>query len=162
VEVNEKKDRINDALNATRAAVEEGVVAGGGVALLRASKALHGLQGANRDQSSGIQLVARALKLPAKAIADNAGVEGGVIVERILQHSDPNFGYNAQTDEFVDMFKAGIIDPAKVVRTALDAAASVASLMTTTEAMVVELPKEEEKSGPGMGGGGHGMGGGMF
>jgi len=161
VEVNEKKDRITDALNATRAAVEEGIVPGGGVALLHASKALKDLKGDNADQNSGIDLVARALRVPAKAIAANAGVEGGVVVEKILQANDAATGYDAQSDKFVDMFKAGIIDPVKVVRSALDAAASVASLMTTTEAMVVDLPKDEEKA-PGMRGGMGGMGGDMF
>jgi chaperonin GroEL len=158
VEVSERKDRITDALSATRAAVEEGIVPGGGVALLYASKALEGVTGANADQTSGIQLVARAIRIPARTIATNAGKEGGVIVEKILQSNDPNWGYNAQTDEFGDMFKAGIIDPAKVVRTALDSAASVSALMTTTEAIVVELPKEDSLKG-GMGGGMGGMGG---
>jgi len=161
VEVNEKKDRITDALNATRAAVEEGIVPGGGVALLHASKALASLKGDNPDQNSGIDLVARALRVPAKAIAIKAGMEGGVVVEKILNANDTTTGYDAQTDTFVDMFKAGIIDPVKVVRTALDAAGSVAGLMTTTEAMVVELPKEEEKL-PGGGGMGGGMGRDMF
>jgi len=148
-------------LNATRAAVEEGIVPGGGVALLLASKALHQLKGDNPDQTSGINLVARALRVPAKAIATNAGVEGGVVVEKILEANSQVTGYDAQTDQFVDMFKAGIIDPLKVVRTALDAAASVAGLMTTTEAMVVELPKEEEKMPAGGMRGGMG-GGDMF
>jgi len=161
VEVSEKKDRITDALNATRAAVEEGIVPGGGVALLLASKSLRNLKGENPDQTSGIDLVARALRVPAKAIANNAGVEGGVVVEKILAANSQVTGYDAQTDQYVDMFKAGIIDPVKVVRTALDAAASVAGLMTTTEAMVVELPKDDEKM-PGGGMRGGGMGGDMF
>jgi chaperonin GroEL len=162
VEVSERKDRITDALSATRAAVEEGIVPGGGVALLHASKALEGVTGVNADQTSGIQLVARAIRIPARTIATNAGKEGGVIVEKILQSKDANWGYNAQTDEYGDMFKAGIIDPVKVVRTALDSAASVSSLMTTTEAIVVELPKESSMpAAPGMGGMG-GMGGDMF
>lgn len=162
VEVSERKDRITDALSATRAAVEEGIVPGGGVALLHASKALEGVTGANADQTSGIQLVARAIRIPARTIATNAGKEGGVIVEKILQSTDAHWGYNAQTDEYGDMFKAGIIDPVKVVRTAIDAAASVSSLMTTTEAIVVELPKESSMpAAPGMGGMG-GMGGDMF
>jgi chaperonin GroEL len=159
VEVSERKDRITDALSATRAAVEEGIVPGGGVALLHASKALEGVTGANADQTSGIQLVARAIRIPARTIATNAGKEGGVIVEKILHSTDANWGYNAQTDEFGDMFKAGIIDPVKVVRTALDSAASVSSLMTTTEAIVVELPKEASMPQGGMGGGMGGMGG---
>lgn len=163
VEVSERKDRITDALSATRAAVEEGIVPGGGVALLHASKALEGITGANADQTSGIQLVARAIRIPARAIATNAGKEGGVIVEKILQSKDANYGYNAQTDEYTDMLQAGIIDPVKVVRTALDSAASVSSLMTTTEAIVVELPKEESlPKGGGMGGGMGGMGADMF
>jgi len=154
VEVSERKDRITDALSATRAAIEEGIVSGGGVALLHASKALEGVTGANADQTSGIQLVARAIRIPARTIADNAGKEGGVIVEKILHSNDPNWGYNAQTDEYTDMFKAGIIDPVKVVRIALDSAASVSSLMTTTEAVVVELPKEEAAPAYPRGGGG--------
>jgi len=165
VEVSEKKDRITDALSATRAAVEEGIVPGGGCALLHASKALEGLTGANADQNSGIQLVARAIKIPARAIATNAGKEGGVIVEKVMQSTNHNLGYNAQTDEFVDMFQAGIIDPLKVVRTALDAASSVSGLMATTEAVVVEAASTESAPalprGGGMGGMG-GMGGDMF
>jgi chaperonin GroEL len=168
VEVNEKKDRITDALNATRAAVDEGIVPGGGVALLNATKGLDEVASklANFDQRIGVQIVKNAIKVPARVIADNAGVDGAVIVGKILESSDPNYGYNAQTGEYVDMIKSGILDPTKVVKTALVDAASVASLMTTTECMVVELPKREEgghNHGGGMGMGGMGgMGGEMF
>lgn len=159
-EVSEKKDRVTDALNATRAAVEEGIVPGGGSALLYASKRLSDLKGDNFDQNVGVEIVQRALVVPAKTIAANAGVEGAVIVGKLLDSTDENVGYNAQTDKFVNMIDEGIIDPTKVVRTALVDAASIASLMTTTEAMVADLPKKEENGGgaPGMGGG---MGGGM-
>ena len=157
VEVKEKKDRVDDALNATRAAVEEGVVAGGGVALLKASKALDGLKGENDDQDAGIQIVRRALQSPIRQIAENAGVEGSIVVSRVMADDSASFGFNAQTEEYGDLFAQGVIDPAKVVRTALQDAASVAGLMITTEAAVVEAPK---KSGAGAGAPG-GMGGGM-
>ena len=156
VEVKEKKDRVDDALNATRAAVEEGVVAGGGVALLKASKALDGLKGENDDQNAGIQIVRRALQAPLRQIAENAGVEGSVVVGKILENSDANFGFNAQTEEYGDLVAQGVIDPAKVVRTALQDAASVAGLLITTEAAVVEAPKKGSAA-PAMPGGG-GMG----
>eukprot|EP00871_Galdieria_phlegrea_P003762 jgi/Galph1/4387/GphlegSOOS_G3082.1 len=158
VEVNEKKDRINDALNATRAAVEEGIVPGGGSALLYASRdALKDVQGKNFDQNVGIDIVRKALRRPTLAIARNAGVEGSVVVERLLQ-SKEMIGYDAARDEYCDLVQAGIIDPTKVVRTALERAASVAGLMATTECMVVELAKEDEHNQGGMAAGG-GMGG---
>ncbi len=158
VEVKEKKDRVDDALNATRAAVEEGIVPGGGVALLKASKVLEGLTGDNADQNAGIAIVRRALQAPIRQIAENAGVEGSIVVGKVMENASATFGFNAQTEEYVDMIAAGIIDPAKVVRTALQDAASVAGLMITTEAAIVEAPKKNAGGG-GMGGGG--MGGGM-
>ncbi|CAF2139380.1 unnamed protein product [Rotaria magnacalcarata] len=160
VEVNEKKDRITDALNATRAAVEEGIVPGGGVALLRCLKVLENESGAiNADQKTGIEIVRKALRMPCATIAKNAGKDGSVIVEKVL--SLPfEIGYDAQRDEFVDMIKAGIIDPTKVVRSALQDASGVASLLTTAECVVVEAPKVEKDAGAaGMGGMGGGMGG---
>ena len=156
VEVKEKKDRVDDALNATRAAVEEGVVAGGGVALLKASKALDGMSGENDDQTAGIQIVRRALQAPIRQIAENAGVEGSIVVGKVMENADASFGFNAQTEEYGDLVTQGVIDPAKVVRTALQDAASVAGLLITTEAAVVEAPK---KSTPAPAGGGGGMGG---
>jgi chaperonin GroEL len=155
VEVKERKDRVDDALNATRAAVEEGIVPGGGVALLRASNAI-AAKGANPDQQAGIALVRRALQEPVRQIANNAGDEGSVVVGKILESDNVNFGYNAQTGEYGDMIAMGIVDPVKVVRTALQDAASVASLLITTEAMIAEVPKD---AAPAMGGGGGGMGG---
>jgi chaperonin GroEL len=147
VEVSEKKDRITDALNATKAAVEQGIVPGGGVALLYASKELEALESrlakTNFDQSVGVKIVKEALKMPCRTIAQNAGVEGAVIVGKLLESTDVARGYDAQTGRYVDMFEAGIIDPTKVVRTALQDAASVAALMTTAEAVIVEAPKEE-------------------
>ncbi|XP_015892245.2 chaperonin CPN60-2, mitochondrial isoform X1 [Ziziphus jujuba] len=154
-EVGEKKDRVTDALNATKAAVEEGIVPGGGVALLYASKELEKLQTANFDQKIGIQIIQNALKMPVHTIASNAGVEGPVIVGKLLEQENPDLGYDAAKGEYVDMIKAGIIDPLKVIRTALVDAASVSSLLTTTEAVVVELPKDENEARgvpPGMGG----------
>ena len=156
VEVKEKKDRVDDALNATRAAVEEGIVPGGGVALLKASKVLDGFKGDNDDQEAGVAIVRRALQAPIRQIAENAGVEGSIVVGKVMENKSPTFGFNAQTEEYVDMVKAGVIDPAKVVRTALQDAASVAGLMITTEAAIVEAPKKG--GGGGMPGGG-GMGG---
>ena len=144
VEVKEKKDRVDDALHATRAAVEEGILPGGGIALLRALKALEGLKAANDDQQSGIDIVRRALRAPARQIADNAGGDGAWIVGKLLESEEYNWGFNAATGEYQDLVKAGVIDPAKVVRTALQDAASVASLLITTEALVAELPKEEK------------------
>ncbi|ATI79927.1 chaperonin GroEL [Sphingobium yanoikuyae] len=147
VEVKEKKDRVDDALHATRAAVEEGILPGGGIALLRAIKALDGLKAVNDDQQSGIDIIRRALRAPARQIAENAGEDGAYIVGKLLESSDYNWGFNAATAEYQDLVQAGVIDPAKVVRTALQDAASVASLLITTEALVAELPKEE-KSAP--------------
>ncbi|XP_039037748.1 chaperonin CPN60-2, mitochondrial-like [Hibiscus syriacus] len=144
-EVGEKKDRVTDALNATKAAVEEGIVPGGGVALLYASKELDKLPTANFDQKIGVQIIQNALKTPVHTIASNAGVEGAVIVGKLLEQDNPDLGYDAAKGEYVDMVKAGFIDPLKVIRTALVDAASVSSLMTTTEAVVVELPKDEKE-----------------
>ena len=158
VEVKERKDRVDDALNATRAAVQEGVVVGGGVALVRASTKLDGLTGVNSDQTAGIAIVRRALQAPLRQIAENAGVDGAVVAGKIIESSDPSFGFNAQTEEYGDMFKFGVIDPAKVVRTALQDAASVAGLLITTEAMIAEKP-EPKGAGGGMPGGMGGMGG---
>lgn len=143
VEVKEKKDRVDDALHATRAAVEEGIVPGGGVALLYASNALADLKAVNNDQQVGIDIVRRAMQAPVRQIAENAGSEGSVVVGKLLEQKDKNFGFNAQNGEYTDMTKAGIIDPTKVVRTALQDAASVASLLITTEAMIAEAPKKE-------------------
>lgn len=158
VEVSEKKDRVHDALNATRAAVEEGIVPGGGTALIRSIKVLEGLKGSNNDQSMGIEIVSNALRMPAMTIAKNAGIDGASVVAKIeVQTGD--FGYDAMNGEFVNMIEKGIIDPTKVVRTALTDASGVASLLTTAEAVVTEIPKEEPAGGmPGMGGMG-GMGG---
>jgi chaperonin GroEL len=156
VEVKERKDRVDDALNATRAAVQEGIVVGGGVALIQAGKSLDGLKGANSDQDAGIAIVRRALEAPLRQIAENAGVDGSVVAGKIRESSDLAFGFNAQTEEYGDMFKFGVIDPAKVVRTALEDASSVAGLLITTEAMVADKPKKDDA--PAMGGG---MGGGM-
>lgn len=159
VEVKEKKDRVDDALNATRAAVEEGIVPGGGVALLKASKSLDGFKGDNADQEAGVAIVRRALQAPIRQIAENAGVEGSIVVGKVMENASATFGFNAQTEEYVDMVTAGVIDPAKVVRTALQDAASVAGLMITTEAAIVEAPKKGGQGGPDMGGGMGGMGG---
>ncbi len=156
-EVKEKKDRVDDALHATRAAYEEGVVPGGGVALLRAKSAVSKLKSENADEQAGINIVLKALETPLRQIVDNAGVEGSIVVGKILEHKSQTHGFNAQTESYVDMMEAGIVDPAKVVRTALQDAASVAGLLITTEAMVAELPKE--KPAMPMGGGGGGMGG---
>jgi chaperonin GroEL len=155
-EVKEKKDRVDDALNATRAAVEEGIVAGGGVALLRAKKAIEKLKNSNPDIQAGINIVLKALESPVRQIAENSGVEGSIVVGKLLDSKDADYGFDAQTEQYVDMFKAGIIDPAKVVRTALQDAASVAGLLITTEAMVAELPKKETPMPPMPGGGGMG------
>jgi len=157
VEVKEKKDRVDDAMHATRAAVEEGIVPGGGVALLRASKALDSLKPANDDQRVGIDIVRRALRYPARLIAENAGMDGAIVVGKLLESKDDNWGFDAQTGEYVDMVKAGIIDPTKVVRTALQDASSVAGLLLTTEAMVAEKPKDKEATPPMPGGGMGGM-----
>ena len=159
VEVKEKKDRVDDALNATRAAVDEGIVPGGGTALLKASQVLLTLEGANDDQTAGINIVRRALQAPIRQIAENAGVEGSVVVNAVLADKSPNFGFNAQTEKYVDLVADGVIDPAKVVRTALQDAASVSGLLITTEAAVVESPKKD--AAPSMPGGGMGGMGGM-
>jgi chaperonin GroEL len=153
VEVKEKKDRVDDAMHATKAAVEEGVLPGGGVALLRSVKALDGLSPANADQKTGVDIVRRAITAPARQIALNAGEDGSVIVGKILEGKDYAFGFNAQNGAYGDMYALGIIDPAKVVRTALQDAASVAGLLITTEAMVAELPKKQSAA-PAMPGGG--------
>jgi chaperonin GroEL len=158
VEVKEKKDRVDDALNATRAAVEEGVVPGGGVALLRAKKAVDALSSDNADIAAGIKIVSKALESPLRQIVENAGVEGSIVVGKLLEKSG-NYGFNAQTEEYVDMVEAGIIDPTKVVRVALQDAASVASLLITTEAMIAEKPKAPAGGGMPQGMGGGGMGG---
>ena len=160
VEVKERKDRVDDALNATRAAVQEGVVVGGGVALIQGGKALDGLKGANSDQDVGISIIRKAIEAPLRQIAENSGVDGSVVAGKIRESADLTFGFNAQTEEYGDMFKFGVIDPAKVVRTALQDAASVAGLLITTEAMVADRPSKEGAGGgmPDMGGMG-GMGG---
>jgi chaperonin GroEL len=155
-EVKERKDRVDDALNATRAAVEEGVVPGGGAALLRAKKAVERLKNENADIQAGINIVLRALEAPARQIAENAGVEGSIVVGKILDSKEQEYGFDAQNETYVDLIKAGIVDPAKVVRTALQDAASVAGLLITTEAMVAELPKDETPAMPGGGMGGMG------
>ena len=143
VEVKERKDRVDDALNATRAAVQEGVIVGGGVALVQAGKSLDGLTGVNADQNAGIAIVRRALEAPLRQIAENAGVDGAVVAGKIRESEDKNFGFNAQTEEYGDMFSFGVIDPAKVTRTALEDAASIAGLLITTEAMVADKPAKE-------------------
>jgi chaperonin GroEL len=158
IEVKEKKDRVEDALNATRAAVEEGIVPGGGVALLRAKKAVGRIHDENPDVQAGINIVLKALESPIRQIAENSGVEGSIVVGKIMDESSETYGFDAQTEKYVDMVKAGIIDPAKVVRTALQDAASIAGLLITTEAMVAELPREPAPAMPG-GGGMGGMGG---
>src|SRR5664279_5432553 len=160
VEVKEKKDRVEDALNATRAAVEEGIVPGGGVALLRAKKAVGRIHDENPDVQAGINIVLKALEAPIRQIAENSGVEGSIVVGKIMENKSETYGFDAQEEKYVDMVEAGIIDPAKVVRTALQDAGSVAGLLVTTEAMVAELPKEPAPAMPpggGMGGGGMGF-----
>ena len=161
VEVKERKDRVDDALNATRAAVEEGVVAGGGLSLLQAAKALDKVKTANADQKSGVDIVRRALETPVRTIANNAGVDGSVIVGKLKESKSASEGYDAQADKFVDMFKAGIIDPTKVVRTSLQNAASIAGVLITTEAMVADAPEDKPAAAPAMPdmGGMGGMGG---
>ena len=160
VEVKEKKDRVDDALNATRAAVEEGIVPGGGIALLKATKALEGLTGDNADQTAGIAIIRRAIQAPIRQISENAGVEGSIVVGKVLENADKSYGFNAQTEEYGDLVKMGVIDPAKVVRTALQDAASVAGIMITTEAAVADAPKKASAGGAGgmPGGGMGGMG----
>ena len=158
IEVKEKKDRVEDALNATRAAVEEGIVPGGGVALLRAKKAIGRLHNENPDIQAGINIVLKALEAPIRQIAENSGVEGSIVVGKIMDNKSETFGFDAQNEDYVDLVEKGIIDPAKVVRAALQDAASVAGLLITTEAMVAELPKEPAPPMPGGGGGMGGMG----
>ena len=158
VEVKEKKDRVDDALHATRAAVEEGIVPGGGTALLRAKAAVQGLSSDNPDVQAGIKIVLKALEAPIRQIASNSGVEGSIVVGKILANSSSTYGFNAQTEEYVDMLQAGIVDPAKVVRAALQGAASVAGLLVTTEAMISEAPRKDAPAMP-AGGGMGGMGG---
>ena len=161
VEVKERKDRVDDALNATRAAVQEGIVVGGGVALVQAGKTLDGVKGANSDQDVGIAIVRKALEAPLRQIAENSGVDGSVVAGKIRESTDKAFGFNAQTEEYGDMFKFGVIDPAKVTRTALEDAASVASLLITTECMIADKPEPKGAAGGGMPdmGGMGGMGG---
>ncbi|WP_269515104.1 chaperonin GroEL [Brevundimonas subvibrioides] len=159
VEVKEKKDRVDDALNATRAAVEEGIVPGGGIALLKATKALDGLTGDNADQTAGIAIIRRAIQAPIRQIVENAGVEGSIVVGKVLENTSSTYGFNAQTEEYGDLVAMGVIDPAKVVRTALTDAASVASILITTEAAVADAPKKGSGGGAGGGMGGGGMGG---
>ncbi|WP_341748668.1 chaperonin GroEL [Candidatus Tisiphia endosymbiont of Sialis lutaria] len=159
VEVKERKDRVEDALHATRAAVEEGVVAGGGVTLFYAARALESLKSANEDQQAGINIVKKALQAPVRQIAENAGMDGAIVVGKLTDSKDKNFGFNAQDMTYVDMIKAGIIDPTKVVRTALQDAASVASLIITTEAFIIDEPADKDESAMPRGGMGGGMGG---
>jgi chaperonin GroEL len=159
VEVKERKDRVDDALHATRAAIEEGIVAGGGVALLYASRALDGIAVANPDQKVGIDIIRRALQAPVRQIAENAGTDGAVVAGKLLESKDTNFGFDAQKGEYTDLIKAGIIDPTKVVRTALLDAASVAGLLITTEALIAEKPEKKSPAGGPPGGGIGGMGG---
>jgi chaperonin GroEL len=156
IEVKEKKDRVEDALNATRAAVEEGIVPGGGVALLRAKKAVGRVTDGNPDVQAGINIVLKALESPTRQIAENAGVEGSIVVGKIMEHKSETFGFDAQSEEYVDLVDKGIVDPAKVVRAALQDAASVAGLLVTTEAMVAEAPKKQTPPPPMPGGGGMG------
>ena len=161
VEVKEKKDRVDDALNATRAAVEEGIVPGGGTALLRAKVAVSKLKNENADVQAGINIVLKALEAPIRQIVENAGVEGSIVVNKIVENKSETYGFNAQTEQYVDMIATGIVDPAKVVRTALQDAASVAGLLITTEAMIAEAPKDKSPMPPMGGGGGMGGMGGM-
>jgi chaperonin GroEL len=156
IEVKEKKDRVEDALNATRAAVEEGIVPGGGVALLRAKKAVGRITDGNADVQAGINIVLKALEAPTRQIAENAGVEGSIVVGKIMEHKSETFGFDAQDEDYVDLVDSGIVDPAKVVRAALQDAASVAGLLVTTEAMVAEAPKKQTPPPPMPGGGGMG------
>jgi chaperonin GroEL len=156
VEVKEKKDRVDDALNATRAAADEGIVPGGGIALLKASKKLDGLTGANADQNAGIAIIRRALQAPIRQISENSGVEGSIVVGKVLENDSATFGFNAQTEEYGDLVAMGVIDPAKVVRTALQDAASVAGILITTEAAVADAPKKASAGAGGMPGGGMG------
>jgi chaperonin GroEL len=146
VEVKERKDRVDDALHATRAAVEEGVVPGGGTALLYATKALNGLKGVNDDQTRGIDIVRKALPAPIRQIAENAGHDGGIVVYRLLDGNDENLGFNAQSEQYENLFQSGVIDPTKVVRCAIQDAASVAGMLITTEVAITELVEEKDTS----------------
>jgi chaperonin GroEL len=157
IEVKERKDRVDDALNATKAAVEEGIVPGGGTALLYATKALNGLTGENEDQTQGIAIIRKAIQAPIRQIVENAGVEASIVVGKLLEQKSGTYGFDAQTEKYSDLIESGIVDPTKVVRVALQNAASVAALLITTEAMVADRPKKE--SGGGMPGGGMGGGG---
>ena len=161
VEVKEKKDRVEDALNATRAAVEEGIVPGGGVALLRAKRSVGKITNDNSDVQAGINIVLKALEAPIRQIAENSGVEGSIVVGKIMDSKSETFGFDAQNEDYVDMIDKGIVDPAKVVRAALQDASSVAGLLVTTEAMVAEAPKEKPAMPAMPGGGGMGGMGGM-
>jgi chaperonin GroEL len=152
VEVKERKDRVDDAMHATKAAVEEGILPGGGSALLFASRALEGLKGENRDQQVGIDVVRRALEVPCRQIAENAGADGSIVVGKLLENKNANWGFDAQVGEYVDMMKTGIIDPTKVVRLAVTGAGSVAGLLITTEAMVAEVPQKKPATPPMPGG----------
>ncbi len=157
-----KKDRVDDAMHATKAAVEEGIVPGGGTALLYATRAIEGLKGVNDDQTRGVDIIRKALYAPLRQIAQNAGHDGAVISGKLLEGNDPSQGFNAQTEVYENLATAGVIDPTKVVRTALQDAASVAGLLITTEAAVSEMPEDKPAMGGGMPGGGMGgMGGGM-
>ena len=156
IEVKEKKDRVDDAMHATKAAVEEGILPGGGVALLYGGRALERVKAGNDDQKVGVEIVRKALTAPARQIADNAGEDGAVILGKLQESKNLNWGFDAQSGDYVDMIKAGIVDPTKVVRLALQGAASVAGLLITTEAMIADKP--EKKPGPSLpGGGGGGM-----
>ncbi|HEV2595313.1 MAG TPA: TCP-1/cpn60 chaperonin family protein, partial [Sphingomicrobium sp.] len=154
IEVKERKDRVDDALHATRAAVEEGIVPGGGTALLYATNALDGLKGENDDQTRGIDIVRKSLQSPVRQIAENAGHDGAVVAGKLIDAKDPSLGFNAQTETYENLVQSGVIDPTKVVRTALQDAASVAGLLITTEATIAELP--DDKPAPAMAGGGMG------
>ena len=154
IEVKERKDRVDDALHATRAAVEEGIVPGGGTALLYAIRALDGLKGENDDQTRGIDIIRKSLQAPLRQIAENSGWDGAVVAGKLIDGNDPTLGFNAQTEVFENLVQAGVIDPTKVVRAALQDAASVAGLLITTEATIAELP--DDKPSPAMAGGGMG------
>jgi chaperonin GroEL len=158
IEVKEKKDRVDDALNATKAAVEEGILPGGGTALLYATKALNGLTGENEDQNAGIAIVRKAIQTPLRQIVENAGVEASIVVGKLLEQKSVTYGFDAQLEKYVDLVDAGIVDPTKVVRTALQDASSVAALLITTEAMVADRPAKPAPAGGGHAHGGGGMG----
>ncbi len=155
VEMKEKKDRVDDALHATRAAVEEGIVAGGGVAFIRAVEALVNLKGDNEDENTGIQIIRRAIEEPLRQICENAGIEGSIVVQKVKE-GKKDFGYNARTDKYENLISAGVIDPTKVGRVALENAASIASMLLTTECVLADDPEDEKAGGPPMGGGGMG------